>query len=372
MVLIGGAEARAAASRRRSSSRACASASERRAARYKVTVRRVRGRNGGAAAPARSRSRPSEAPARAPRSRDRDRPRPGLARAAGARSRPSSSHTKENLQATIEELETSNEELQAANEELLASNEELQSTNEELQSVNEELYTVNAEYQRKIAELTELTNDMDNLLVEHRRRHHLPRPPAAHPQVHAADRRDLQPAAARRRAADRDLRAQAWTTRSWSTTSRGCSRPASRSSASCAIVRGPLVLPAHPALPREGQRRRRGAHADRRRAASRRPRTRCSTSATCSTACSRACPTRSTSRTRAAASSARTTRWRRGSGLDDPREAVGKTAFELPDTEAALALHQQDEAVLRTGRGAALPARAARATADGARARGTW
>ncbi len=74
------------------------------------------------------------------------------------------SYTKENLQSAIEELETSNEELQSANEELLASNEELQSTNEELQSVNEELYTVNAEYQRKIAELTELTNDMDNLL----------------------------------------------------------------------------------------------------------------------------------------------------------------------------------------------------------------
>ncbi len=73
-------------------------------------------------------------------------------------------YTKENLQATIEELETSNEELQATNEELVASNEELQSTNEELQSVNEELYTVNAEFQRKIAELTELTNDMDNLL----------------------------------------------------------------------------------------------------------------------------------------------------------------------------------------------------------------
>jgi two-component system CheB/CheR fusion protein len=72
--------------------------------------------------------------------------------------------TKENLQATIEELETSNEELQATNEELLASNEELQSTNEELQSVNEELYTVNAEYQSKIIELTELNNDMDNLL----------------------------------------------------------------------------------------------------------------------------------------------------------------------------------------------------------------
>jgi len=73
-------------------------------------------------------------------------------------------HTRENLQATIEELETSNEELQAANEELVASNEELQSTNEELHSVNEELYTVNAEHQRKITELTELTDDMDNLL----------------------------------------------------------------------------------------------------------------------------------------------------------------------------------------------------------------
>jgi two-component system CheB/CheR fusion protein len=72
--------------------------------------------------------------------------------------------TRENLQATIEELETTNEEQQATNEELLASNEELQSTNEELHSVNEELYTVNAEYQAKIQELTELNNDMNNLL----------------------------------------------------------------------------------------------------------------------------------------------------------------------------------------------------------------
>ncbi len=72
--------------------------------------------------------------------------------------------TRENLQATIEELETANEELQATNEELLASNEELQSTNEELQSVNEELHTVNSEYQSKIIELTELNNDLDNLL----------------------------------------------------------------------------------------------------------------------------------------------------------------------------------------------------------------
>mgnify|MGYP000453347743 CR=1 FL=1 len=73
-------------------------------------------------------------------------------------------YTKENLQATVEELETSNEELQSSNEELVASNEELQSTNEELQSVNEELHTVNAEHQQKIEELTELNNDMNNLL----------------------------------------------------------------------------------------------------------------------------------------------------------------------------------------------------------------
>ena len=72
--------------------------------------------------------------------------------------------TKESLQATIEELETANEELQATNEELVASNEELQSTNEELHSVNEELYTVNVEHQRKIAQLAETTDDLDNLL----------------------------------------------------------------------------------------------------------------------------------------------------------------------------------------------------------------
>ncbi|MBF0301647.1 MAG: PAS domain-containing protein [Desulfamplus sp.] len=72
--------------------------------------------------------------------------------------------TRESLQATVEELETSNEELQATNEELLASNEELQSTNQELQSTNEELHTVNIEYQNKILELTELNNDVENLL----------------------------------------------------------------------------------------------------------------------------------------------------------------------------------------------------------------
>ncbi|HEY5949145.1 MAG TPA: chemotaxis protein CheB, partial [Kofleriaceae bacterium] len=73
-------------------------------------------------------------------------------------------YTRETLQATIEELETSNEEMQATNEELVASNEELQSTNEELHSVNEELYTVNIEHQRKITQLSELTDDLNNLL----------------------------------------------------------------------------------------------------------------------------------------------------------------------------------------------------------------
>ena len=72
--------------------------------------------------------------------------------------------TRENLQAVIEELEATNEEQQSTNEELIASNEELQSTNEELHSVNEELHTVNSEYQSKIHQLTELNNDVDNLL----------------------------------------------------------------------------------------------------------------------------------------------------------------------------------------------------------------
>jgi len=72
--------------------------------------------------------------------------------------------TEESLQSLVEELQTSNEELQATNEELMASNEELQSTNEELHSVNEELYTVSAEHQRKIDELTILTDDMNLLL----------------------------------------------------------------------------------------------------------------------------------------------------------------------------------------------------------------
>jgi two-component system CheB/CheR fusion protein len=131
---------------------------------YDVTIRRIRSRAGGAAhalislEESRGPDRPREAP---PTEVHVDR----TSREQLTGLEAELTHTKENLQSAIEELETSNEELQAANEELQASNEELQSTNEELQSVNEELYTVNAEYQRKITELTELTNDMDNLLA---------------------------------------------------------------------------------------------------------------------------------------------------------------------------------------------------------------
>ena len=81
------------------------------------------------------------------------------------------SYSKENLQATIEEMQASNEELKSTNEELQSTNEELQSTNEELetskeelQSVNEEIVTVNSELQAKIEQLTDVQNDMKNLL----------------------------------------------------------------------------------------------------------------------------------------------------------------------------------------------------------------
>ena len=73
--------------------------------------------------------------------------------------------TRDELHATIADAQSTNEDLQSANEELTTANEELQSTNEELHSVNEELYTVNAEHQRKIDELTDLNDDMDNLLA---------------------------------------------------------------------------------------------------------------------------------------------------------------------------------------------------------------
>jgi len=61
-------------------------------------------------------------------------------------------------------METVNEEMQSTNEELMASNEELQSTNEELQSVNEELNIVNLERAKKIEEVIQAKDDIDNLI----------------------------------------------------------------------------------------------------------------------------------------------------------------------------------------------------------------
>ncbi|MGD0397292.1 MAG: chemotaxis protein CheB [Syntrophobacteraceae bacterium] len=80
--------------------------------------------------------------------------------------------TRENLQATIEGQEAANEELKSTNEELQSTNEELQSMNEEmetakeeLQSTNEELVTVNSELHAKIDEMSDLNNDINNLLA---------------------------------------------------------------------------------------------------------------------------------------------------------------------------------------------------------------
>ena len=72
--------------------------------------------------------------------------------------------TRRALQSAINDLESLNNKQRSINEQLSSANEELQSTNEELQSVNEELYTVNFEYQTKISELSDLNQDLDNLL----------------------------------------------------------------------------------------------------------------------------------------------------------------------------------------------------------------
>ena len=64
-----------------------------------------------------------------------------------------------------QELQQTRENLQGVIEELEATNEESIASNEELQSANEELHSVNIEYQSKIEQLTELNNDLDNLLL---------------------------------------------------------------------------------------------------------------------------------------------------------------------------------------------------------------
>ena len=75
------------------------------------------------------------------------------------------SATKDHLQNAVEELQTANEEFQSTNEELQSTNEELETSKEELQSTNEELVTVNSELQHKIDQLTETSNDVNNLLA---------------------------------------------------------------------------------------------------------------------------------------------------------------------------------------------------------------
>ena len=77
----------------------------------------------------------------------------------------------ESLQATVEETQASNDELKSANEELQSTNEELQSSNEELetsreelQSMNEEIITVNSELNARVEQLSDMRNDMKNLL----------------------------------------------------------------------------------------------------------------------------------------------------------------------------------------------------------------
>lgn len=62
-------------------------------------------------------------------------------------------------------MKSTNEELQSTNEELQSTNEELETSKEELQSINEELVTVNSELQIKLDELSQINNDMNNLLA---------------------------------------------------------------------------------------------------------------------------------------------------------------------------------------------------------------
>ena len=71
----------------------------------------------------------------------------------------------EELESSSEELKSSNEEMQSVNEELQSTNEELETSKEELQSLNEELTTVNTELQTKMEHVSELNNDMNNLLA---------------------------------------------------------------------------------------------------------------------------------------------------------------------------------------------------------------
>ncbi len=80
--------------------------------------------------------------------------------------------SRQRLQSLAEEYETSREEMRSANEELQSTNEELRSTmeeletsKEELQSINEELVTLNQENRHKVEELSQMSSDLQNLIV---------------------------------------------------------------------------------------------------------------------------------------------------------------------------------------------------------------
>jgi two-component system CheB/CheR fusion protein len=73
-----------------------------------------------------------------------------------------SSNEQHEIQA--EELKASNEELHAVNEELRSAAEELETGREELQSINEELTTVNQELNVKIEEVSQTSNNLQNLI----------------------------------------------------------------------------------------------------------------------------------------------------------------------------------------------------------------
>jgi two-component system CheB/CheR fusion protein len=72
--------------------------------------------------------------------------------------------TREEMQTSQEEAKSTNEEMQSMNEEFQSTNEELTTSKEEMQSMNEELQTLNHELQAKLDTLSQLNNDMKNLL----------------------------------------------------------------------------------------------------------------------------------------------------------------------------------------------------------------
>src|SRR4051812_37643250 len=62
-------------------------------------------------------------------------------------------------------MRAGNEELQSTKGKLRSTMEELETSKEELQSMNEELQTLNQENKHKVEELSQLSNDLQNLLT---------------------------------------------------------------------------------------------------------------------------------------------------------------------------------------------------------------